>query len=171
MIKIKNIFSGVLFSMVLCGCASFQANPEMDNFLKSASQSLVGKSAEDIVTCAGLPDATVNLGKNKQVLTYINVTTRIDQDPLHAGYLACPYLAYDYRCGYSYARFGPLGHWGRSNITQKGCRVGIWTQAAKVTKVSYDMTSQRAKKHCARIVEACVAPVSTPKKDIKSGGN
>ena len=154
-----------LLAVLVSACAS-QSNPELDQFLNGAVEELRGKSAEDIVACAGLPDATVNLDGDKQILAYSNVTIRIEQDPLYGlhHYHNCPTYSHSYYCSAYDRSF--LGHQDLIDVVQKGCQVGFWMSNSKVEKISFELTSSKGKSHCARILQACVAD-----EDMKSNSN
>lgn len=154
----KNIKLMVAFGLALMvsACAS-PHNPELDLFLKNAVEELRGKTAEDIIACAGLPDATVDLKEEKQVLTYSNVTTRFERDPLYGHrHHGCSAYTHNYYCSAYDHTF--LGHHDWIDVVQKGCRVGVWMKDAKVEEISFEVTSERAKGHCARILKSCLMP-------------
>ena len=157
MLKIKNIIVTLFLSTIISACAGLQPDPEIDLYLKGAVEKLKGQSASQILECAGLPSAAVDIDDERQVLTYTNITTRIESDPLHNhNYYGCPIYFHSYYCGpYDHALFG---HNNWVDVVQKGCRVGFWMKDTKVEDVSFEITSSRAKKHCARIINACVSP-------------
>lgn len=136
---------------ILSGCARISEMLKTDTnelFQQTASE-LQGKSVQEILDCAGLPNTTVDMEDKNQVLVYVRKTTR---------YASCRWSTYGRRCSGDYTFNYYLDDF---DIIEYGCRVGFWIKDGKVNEMSFEAasaTSIMARDYCVKIVRACLSP-------------
>ena len=144
-------------SLSLSACSSLMSDVEIDALFQRAGTELRGKTAADIIACAGLPDTSVDLEEGRQVLGYQNVTTRIEREFYPYHYATCGWPYYGYRC---YHDTGALSHMDRFDVKQRACRVGVWLDKGKVQEISIEASSKGARWLCRDIINACLSQPS-----------
>ena len=135
----------------LVACGGMQART--DETLKQAAKDLRGMETAQLLICAGLPDATVALPDEKQVLSYIRKTTRIHADYFPYFYASCGYPFYRRAC---HGWVSAYMHFDSFDVVERGCRVAFWIEGDKVSEVSFEASSKQARSYGAKIVRPCL---------------
>jgi len=144
--KSTSRFVALAMLLFVAACAQTQTV----DFNKQTDQ-LIGYSENDIMSCAGLPDGSLNLESGRSALLYSKRRISVEPSPFssfgHWG--TCPWGAISAWCDRPF-----FPH--EIDVEEDSCRLAFWTEAGKVVGVTGEYSPGWGQQLCRKIISPCL---------------